>query len=77
MREHIEIIPQEIINSNIIAGDLNKMNTSMNKDGVYQTNNIGKLIKRINQPKGSSDHYILLYEKELDIPIDNKERTIT
>ena len=55
MREHIEIIPQEIINSNIIAGDINKMNTSMNKDGVYQTNNIGKFIKRINQTKGSSD----------------------
>ena len=77
MKEHIEIIPEAILNGDIIGGDLNKMDTSMKKDGVYQTNNIGKLTKRIEQPKGSSDHYILIYEKQLNINIDTEEKTIS
>ena len=41
MKEHIEIILEEILNSEIIGGDLNKMNTSKTEDGVYQTFNAG------------------------------------
>ena len=70
MKEHKEIIPEEILNSEIIGGDLNKMNTSMTADGVYQIFNTGKLLKRINQPKGSSSHYIFIFEKEMNIKID-------
>ena len=36
-----------------------------------------KLSKRINQQKGSSNHYILIYEKEMEIKIDTDERIIT
>ena len=39
----------------------------MTEDGVYQTFNAGKLLKRINQPKGSSHYYIIIYEKEMEI----------
>ena len=48
MKEHIEIIPEEILNSEIIGGDLNKMNTSKTEDGVYQTFNAGTYKK--NKP---------------------------
>ena len=76
-KEHKEVIPEEILNSVIIGRDLNKMNTSMIEDGVYQTFNAGKLLKRKNQPKGLSNHYILIYEKETEIKIDTYERIIT
>ena len=57
------------MNSDINGGDLNKMNMSLTENGVYQTFITGKLLKRINQPIGSSDYYILIliYEKEMEI----------
>ncbi len=67
MKDHIEIIPQEILQADIIAGQLNKMSTNMDINGVYHTKNIGHLKKKINQPKGISDHYILIYQKVLPL----------
>ena len=74
MKNHPEIIPEEIIEGDIIGGDLNKMETTMDKDGVYQTKNIGEYKKRTQQPKGTSDHYILIYEKYLPIKIETTEK---
>ena len=76
MKDHIEIIPQEILRADIIAGDLNKMSTSMDINAVYHTKNIGNLKKKINQPKGTSDHYILIYQKVLPLQIDKEERYV-
>ena len=49
----------------------------MTEYGIYQNFNAGKLLKRINQPKGSSDYHILIKEKEMNIKIDIEERNIT
>ena len=67
MKDHIEIIPQEILQADIIAGHLNKMSTNMDINGVYHTKNIGNLKKKINQPKGTSGFYILIYQKVLQL----------
>lgn len=75
MKNHPEIIPEEILEGDIIGGDLNKMEINMDKDGVYQTKNIGNNKKRIQQPKGTSDHYILIYEKILPIEVEKNEKT--
>ena len=76
MKDHIEIIPKEILQADTIAGDLNKMSTNMDTNGVYHTKNIGNLKKKINQPKGTSDHYILIYQKVLPLQIDKEERYV-
>jgi len=41
MRNHVEIIPQQILESDIIGGDLNGMDTNMERIGIYQARNIG------------------------------------
>jgi len=60
MKNHIEIIPEEILQADIIAGDLNNMETNLEKNGIYQTKSIGHLKEKVKQPKGTSDHYILI-----------------
>ena len=76
IKDHIEVIPKEILQADTIAGDLNKMSTNMDINGVYHTKNIGHLKKKITQPKGTSDHYILIYQKLLPLQIDNEERHV-
>jgi len=76
MKNHIEIIPEEILQSDIIAGDLNNMETNWEKNGIYHTKSIGHLKQKVKQPKGTSDHYILIYETALPIEISQSEKTI-
>jgi len=76
MKNHIEIIPEEILKADIIAGDLNNMETNLEKNGIYQTKSIGHLKEKVKQPKGTSDHYILIYETTLPIEISQSEKTI-
>ena len=77
MKNHPEIIPEEILEADIIGGDLNKMDTNMENDGVYQVKNIGEIKIRKQQPKGTSDHYILIYEKVMPIAIEDPIKTKT
>jgi len=76
MKNHVEIIPQQILESDIVGGDLNGMDTNMERIGVYQARNIGILKQKIKQPKGTSDHFILKYEKILPVGIEQSEKQI-
>ena len=78
MEQHPEIIPQEIREANIIGGDLNQMNSGLEKiANVYHIINVGKYIERIEQPRSISDHPMLIFTKELHIKKKNTKETIT
>ena len=77
MEQHPEIIPQEIREADIIGGDLNQMNSGLEKiANVYHIINVGKYIERIEQPRSISDHLMLLFTKEFYIDKENTDETI-
>ena len=69
------IIPQEIWDSEHIIGDLNKLETGYEKQGVYHFKNMGKIIQIIEIPKKISDHPLLILQTEIPIPLKEKYET--
>ena len=66
------IIPEYIQNSTIIGGDMNNADTKMKRYAkVYHVQNIGEITQAINIPKKISDHPILIFQKEMNIPVIN------
>ena len=59
--EYESLIPESIKNANIIAGDLNRTETPLEKIGVYHLKNM-KLIKEIKLNKKILDHPIIITE---------------
>lgn len=70
-------IPQEIWDSEHIIGDLNKLVTGYEKQGVYHFKNMGKIIQTIEIPKKISDHPLLILQTEIPIPFKEKYETKT
>ena len=70
-------IPQEIWDSEHIIGDLNKLETGYEKQGVYHFKNMGKIIQTIEIPKKISDHPLLILQTEIPIPFKEKYETKT
>ena len=66
-KEHIiDILPENIINSEIFAGDLNKMKTGLETTAkVYYIKNVGTQKTKIEVIKKISDHPIIIYEKNI------------
>ena len=73
--QDINVIPQEIWDSEHIIGDLNKQQTGLEKKGVYHFKNMGKIIQTIEIPKKISDHPILIFQTEIPIPLKEKYET--
>ena len=66
-KEHIiDILPENIINSEIFAGDLNRMKTGLETTAkVYHIKNMGIQKTKIEVIKKISDHPIIIYEKNI------------
>ena len=65
-QNNFDILPKNIIESNIFSGDLNKMNSGLIIiENVYQIKNIGELVEKIKVPKKISGHPILIFQREL------------
>ena len=74
---NLTIIPQQIWDSPILAGDLNKMPTQLTKiEKVYHVKNIGELKEKIVVPNLVSDHKILIFSKEIPIPLNKEYKEI-
>ena len=63
---NLNIIPKNIIESNLFSGDLNKMNSGLTiVENVYHIKNLGELVKTIKVPKKISAHQIIIFQKVL------------
>ena len=72
------LIPESIWESEHFGGDLNKMNSGCDiLEKVYHIKNLGKLIESKKLPNIISDHPILLFELEINIPTKNEYYKIT
>ena len=72
-----QIIPKDIWESTIFAGDLNKMNSNLTKiENVYHLKNIGVFQEKIIVPNIISDHQILIFTKEIPIPLNQEYEDI-
>ena len=74
---NLAIIPQQIWDSPILAGNLNKMPTQLTKiEKVYHVKNMGELKEKIVVPNLVSDHKILIFSKEIPIPLNKEYKEI-
>ena len=72
-----EIILQAIWQSEHIAGDMSKINSSFSIDSnVYHIKNMGKKIHTINIPKIISDHPMIIYQISIPIPFNKQQEII-
>ena len=63
-----KILPENIYESHIFAGDLNKMKTCFKTlSNVYHIKNIGNEIENIQVIKKISDHPMIIFEKKIPI----------
>lgn len=67
----INTIPEELFDSDIIAGDLNKAETGLNKDGVYQFKGIVN-IQTIKINNKISDHDIKIGQATIRLKINER-----
>ena len=73
-----DIIPENILNAEIFAGDLNKMNSGLEiKSNVYHIKNIGEFLEEIKTIKKISDHPILIFKKVIPFKRIENIKTIT
>jgi hypothetical protein len=70
--KNIDLIPQDVRDADIFAGDLNDAQTNFVKySKVYHIKNTGDLIKTIELPNHISDHPILIFNKSTYIETKN------
>lgn len=63
-----ELIPIEVLNSDLFGGDLNKAATKFTiTENVMHHYNLGKLVQTIKTPNSISDHPILIFERQMNI----------
>ena len=75
--DNLAIIPQQIWESPIFAGDLNKMPTMLTKiEKVYHVKEMGELKEKIVVPNLISDHKILIFSKVIPIPLSQEFKEI-
>ena len=75
--DNLAIIPQQIWESPIFVGDLNKMPTTLTKiEKVYHIKEMGELKEKIVVPNLISDHKILIFSKVIPIPLSQEFKEI-
>ena len=72
------IIPEEIWDSHILGGDLNKMSSNLPIiERIYYIKNVITHKETIRVPNKISDHPILIFSTTIPIPLKNEIKTIT
>ena len=75
-QNNFDILPKNIIESNIFSGDLNEMNSGLIIiENAYHIKNIGELVEKIKVQKKISDHPMLIFQREL--PFKKVDETFT
>ena len=68
-----EVIPSNIFESHIIAGDMNKSQTDIQKIyNIYHIKNISNEIKKLDVEYKLSGHPIVIFKKTLKVALINE-----